>query len=67
MLVKFIVLLVVTQYCYVIRAYEESFTKSSRLLSNPFGILGHESCATKLEDGRNATGICYNEVECLLK
>ena len=40
--------------------------KSGRLFSNPFGILGHDPCATNL-DGRNVTGICYNEVECLLK
>ena len=40
--------------------------KSGRLFSNPFGILGHEACPTNL-DGRNVTGICYNEVECLLK
>ena len=40
--------------------------KSGRLLSNPFGILGHESCDSNIE-GRNVTGICYNEVECLLK
>ena len=40
--------------------------KSGRLFSNPFGILGHDPCATNLE-GRNVTGICYNEVECLLK
>ena len=34
--------------------------------SNPFGILGHRKCATT-SGGRAVTGICYNEVECLMK
>ena len=40
--------------------------KSSRLFSNPFGLLGHEACPTSIDD-RNVTGMCYNEMECLLK
>ena len=43
-----------------------SEVKSNRLLSNLFGLLGHESCATSIND-RNVTGQCYNEMECLLK
>ena len=48
------------------KARKSSEIKSGRLFSNPFGILGHEACGSNL-DGRNVTGICYNEVECLLK
>ena len=48
------------------KAKRSSEIKSGRLFSNPFGILGHEACGSNLE-GRNVTGICYNEVECLLK
>ena len=44
----------------------ETNVKSGRLFSNLFGILGHEACQTTLND-RNVTGICYNEMECLLK
>ena len=40
--------------------------KSGRLFSNIFGLLGHEACPTTL-NGRNVTGICYNEMECLLR
>ena len=41
--------------------------KGGRLLSNPLGfILGNPSCNSVVE-GRNLTGICYNEMECLLK
>ena len=45
---------------------EQKVVKSGRLFSNPFGILGHEACPTTLK-GRNVTGICYNEMECLLR
>ena len=36
--------------------------------SNPFGILGHGTCDTDL-GGRYGfnRGVCYNEVECVLK
>ena len=41
--------------------------KGGRFLSKPLGfILGNESCRTSLGD-RNVTGICYNEMECILK
>ena len=40
--------------------------KATRFLSNPFGLLGYDTCQASLE-GRNVTGICHNEVECLLK
>ncbi len=40
--------------------------RSSRLFSNPFGVLGRDSCQTTLH-GSNATGICSNEMECLLR
>ena len=42
-------------------------TRSPRLFSNPFGLLGHRSCRTNTDNFRNASGICYNEVECLIK
>ena len=44
----------------------ENLAKSGRLFSNPFGVFGNDACESTLQD-RNVTGICYNEVECLLK
>jgi hypothetical protein len=40
--------------------------KEGRLFSNPFGILGHESCSANI-DGEPLTGVCYNEVECVVR
>ena len=55
-------------FVFIINNFCETseLNKSGRLFSNPFGILGHDACASTLEN-RNVTGICYNEVECLLK
>ena len=42
-------------------------SRNPRLIfSNPFGIMGHRKCATT-SAGRPVTGVCYNEVECLVK
>jgi hypothetical protein len=43
----------------------EHQTKEGRIFSNPFGILGNDVCDTEL-NGNNVTGICYNEIDCLL-
>ena len=40
--------------------------RQGRLFSNPFGILGHDSCTAEIEN-RNMTGVCYNEVECVVR
>ena len=40
---------------------------SARLFSNPFGILGNGNCQTKLKGRDKVTGLCYNEVECLIR
>lgn len=41
--------------------------KQGRFLSNPLGfILGNPSCKSSL-NGKNVTGLCYNEMECLLR
>jgi hypothetical protein len=41
--------------------------RSPRLFSNPFGILGHADCQAKLAGNRQASGVCYNELECLVR
>ena len=41
--------------------------KIPRLFSNPFGFLGNDMCSARLDTGFNATGFCYNEMECLLR
>ena len=53
-------------YTKAIHNTTEPAEKSGRLFTNPFGLLGHEPCSSSI-DSRNVTGICYNEVECLLK
>jgi len=40
--------------------------RQGRLFSNPFGILGHDSCHGDIE-GNSLTGVCYNEVECVVR
>ena len=46
---------------------EAATSRNPRLIfSNPFGIMGHRKCATT-SAGRPVTGVCYNEVECLVK
>merc|ERR1711935_1071947 len=45
---------------------EVAATRQGRVLSNPFGILGHAPCSSSDESGDEQTvGQCYNEVECL--
>ncbi len=42
--------------------------RDPRLFSNPFGILGHDVCQTNAgANYKDAGGVCYNEMECLLK
>ncbi len=42
--------------------------RDPRLFSNPFGILGHADCTSKLQPGnRDVSGSCYNEVECIMR
>ena len=43
-----------------------SIAKEGRIFSNIFGLLGNDQCVGNISD-RNATGFCYNELECLLK
>ena len=60
---KLYIPLLILKLCQISYTYE---VKSGRLFSNPFGLLGHEACLSTIED-RNVTGLCYNEMECLLK
>ena len=59
----YLIPLLILKLCQISYTYE---VKSGRLFSNPFGLLGHEACLSTIED-RNVTGLCYNEMECLLK
>ena len=43
-----------------------SIAKEGRIFSNIFGLLGNDQCVGNISE-RNATGFCYNELECLLK
>ena len=43
-----------------------SIAKEGRIFSNIFGLLGNDQCVGSISE-RNATGFCYNELECLLK
>ena len=61
---KLYIPLLILKLCQISYTYEVN--KSGRLFSNPFGLLGHEACLSTIED-RNVTGLCYNEMECLLK
>jgi hypothetical protein len=45
---------------------DEVHRREGRLFSNPFGILGHDSCSAHIEN-QNLTGVCYNEVECVVR
>jgi len=45
---------------------EVAATREGRILSNPFGVLGHQPCSSSDEFGDvPMVGQCYNEVECL--
>ncbi len=48
------------------QAADDDDSKEGRLFSNPFGILGHESCSANI-NGEPLTGVCYNEVECVVR
>ena len=39
--------------------------REGRLLSNPFGVSGHDWCRAGLAGEEERRGECYNELECL--
>ena len=39
--------------------------REGRLLSNPFGVAGHDWCTANLPGQEERRGQCYNELECL--
>jgi len=44
---------------------EVAARREGRILSNPFGLLGHTACSSDESGDGQAVGQCYNEVECL--
>ena len=55
-------ILLISSYVHSAKLYH----KQTKLLSNVFGLMGHDQCVGKV-DNQNSTGLCYNEMECLLR
>ena len=39
--------------------------RTGRLLSNPLGLFGHNTCVSDSSGSGSSQGLCYNELECL--
>ena len=44
-----------------------SKNKNLRLFSNIFGLSGNNKCVARVDSGYNSTGLCFNEIECLIR